>query len=312
MLLFLIIRIHHNSKNIILSSLLFILILVSQSAYGLPIGLLQDDDITIYFEEPLIHAAEETVRLYPALKHDLEGVFGWRIDFRPTVILFNDSNRFQRTAGSRDAIAYAIPNKNLVVIDYSKMKIDPFTLEGTLRHELCHLLLHSHIQEGRLPKWLDEGIAQWVSGGLADIIINQKGSMLNQAVISHRYMPLSALAGRFPSDRESLILAYEESRHFIEFIIQEYGFNRLLMVLTYLKTENDIESAVQKSFSISFDELEKKWYNRLTGGTAWFMFLANHIYEILFFLVSLALIYGFIKVFLRKRAYARLEEDDQH
>lgn len=310
MLLFSVIRVYHDSKKILLSTLVFILILIWQPTYGLTTGILQGEDITIYFDEPLIRAAEETVRVYPALKHDLEEIFRWTIGFRPTVILFNDSDHFQRTAGSRYIIAYAVPNKNLVVIDYSKMKTDPFTLEGTLKHELCHLLLHSHIPEGRLPKWLDEGVAQWVSAGLADIITNQKGSILNQAVISHRYIPLRALAGGFPSDRGSLILAYEESRHFIEFIIHEYGLNDLLMVLSYLKTGNDIESAVQNSLSISFEELERKWYNGLSGGTAWFMFLANHIYEMVFFLVSLALIYGFIKIFLRKRAYARLEEDD--
>ncbi len=310
MLLYSVIHIYHAGKKILLLSLLFMPLFAFQSAYSFTTGLLEDEAIIIYFEEPLIRAAEETVKLYPALKHDLEEVFGWKIDYRPTVILFNDSNNFQRTAGSPYTIAYAIPNKNLIAIDYSKMKIDPFTLEGTLKHELCHLLLHSHIRGGRLPKWLDEGVAQWVSGGLADIIMNQKSSMLNRPAISHRYIPLKALAGRFPNDRESLILAYEESRHFIEFIIQEYGFNKILMVLAYLKTENNIESAVQKTFSISFEDLEKKWYNRLTGGTAWVMFLANHIYEIVFFLVSLALFYGFIKVLLRKRAYARLEEDD--
>ena len=65
-----------------------------------------------------------------------------------------------------------------------------------------------------------------------------------------------------------------------------------------------------KSLLISFDELEREWYNSLKKRITWFHFLINNLYEILFFIAALILIYGFIRVLMRKRAYKKYKEDD--
>jgi hypothetical protein len=52
------------------------------------------------------------------------------------------------------------------------MKTYPFTLTVTLKHELCHLFLHYLIGGGELPRWFNEGIAQWTSGGIAELMFS--------------------------------------------------------------------------------------------------------------------------------------------
>ena len=62
--------------------------------------------------------------------------------------------------------------------------------------------------------------------------------------------------------------------------------------------------------SISLDDLEEGWHDTLRKRITWFNYIVSHLYEILFFLGALIMIYGFIKVFMKKRAYK--EEDDDY
>ena len=301
---------HPSLKKIVLFSFLAFYIPLLKPVYAAKHTFLQKKEVNIIFEDTLRVAAEEVTKIYPGLKTELEGIFGWKVNFKPTVMLIKDRKRFQRLAGSDLIVAFARPQKNLVVIDYSKMKTDPFSIELILKHELCHLLLHSHIKREKLPRWLGEGIAQWVSGGIAEIMRSQKRSVLDGAILSGKHISIRALAKRFPQDRRSLLLAYEESKSLIEYIIREYDKDGILMVLAHLKDGDEVDEAILKGLLISFDELEERWYNHLKKRITWYTYLINHLYEILFSLAALILIYGFVKVLMKKRAYERYEEED--
>ena len=106
------------------------------------------------------------------LKSRLEKTFSWRLDSRASIVLIKDRKNFVNIAESPLTVAFAVPSKNLIVIDCSSVTAHPLSLELTLKHEMCHLLLHSNIKGGGLPRWLDEGTCQWVSGGFVDIIID--------------------------------------------------------------------------------------------------------------------------------------------
>jgi len=271
---------------------------------------IQKNGVNILYDEPLRPAAEEAIELYPFIKRDLERILLWEVSFMPTIILINDSTTFQMMAGNDLIVAYAVPYRELMVIDYARMKTEPFTLEAIMKHELCHLLLHKNIKDQNLPMWLDEGIAQWVSGGLADIIMDRY-SVLDEAILSNRLIRLKYLEKGFPDDGRRLILAYAESKSLIDYIISEYGPDGLLRLLGYLKDGDGINSAVQKTYAISFDELEKRWYDRLKKRATIITFLINNLYEILFFLSALLLIYGFIRVIIKKRSYEEYEDEDE-
>jgi len=290
------------------SFLLFIILLIEPLSAA-DYQLLEKKEMTVLFQGPLRIAAEETASIYPALARELERTLKWKVHFRPTIILVQNSETFQRMADSIHMVAFAIPGRNLVVIDYTKMKTDPFSIETTLKHELCHLLLHHHTKRETLPKWLDEGIAQWVSGGISDILMNPKRSMLDGAILSGRYIRIGTLMKRFPKDRELFMLAYEQSRSLVEYIIGTFGTDGLLMVLSYLKEGDEIGEALSKGLSISLDELEAAWIGHLKKKISFLTYMSNHLYEVLFFLAALILIYGFIKRLIQKRSYGSHDED---
>ncbi|UCB49049.1 MAG: hypothetical protein JSW56_18400 [Deltaproteobacteria bacterium] len=273
-------------------------------------GTLGEKGVIVLFDEPLRVAAEQAATLYPALKKELENTLARPVNFRPTVLLVKESERFQRMAGTNLIVAFAIPEKNLMVIDYSKTRTDPFSIETTMKHELCHLLLYNHIKEATLPKWLDEGICQWVSDGISEIIMTQKRSVLDEAILSGRYISIRALTGRFPRDERYLVLAYEESKSVVEYMISSFGKEAVLSVLNYLEEGAEMDEALVRGLSISLDELESRWHHHLRRRITWVTYLINHLYEILFFLAAMAMIYGFIRGLMKKRAYRDEDEED--
>jgi hypothetical protein len=293
----------------VFSYLFLLLIIFFQSLYAEQTGIIQTNDIIVLFEEPLRIAAKEVVDIYAGLKMELEETLRWRLNFSPTVLLIKNRKPFQRMAGSNIIVAFAIPKKNLVVIDYSKMNTHPFTLGITLKHELCHLLLHHHIRSTNLPKWLDEGISQWVSDGIAEIIMDKKQSVLKEAILSRNYISINKLKESFPEDKRSLLLAYEESKSLVEYIRSNFGRNGILNILKHLKDGYEVDVAILKSLSIPLDELESRWHSHLRKRTTWLTFMATNLYEILFFLGALITIYGFIRLLIKKKGYVD-EEDD--
>jgi hypothetical protein len=271
---------------------------------------LRKNNMAVFFEPSLETAAKEVAEIYPEAKAGLENVLGWDLNITPSVLLIKHTENFQRIAESPLTIAFAVPAKNLVVIDYSRMNINPFTLENTLKHELCHLLLHHHIKAPVLPRWLDEGVCQWLSDGIGDIIIDQKRSFLNKAALSRRFIPLRELERSFPQKENSLILAYEESKGFVTHITSKFGREGMLQVLDLMKKGEDTDTAILKAFSIPTQVLEKEWHDSLKSKITWFTNLSYHLYDILFALMGLITILAFIRLIIKKRALRNEEMDE--
>ncbi len=269
---------------------------------------LQTKEVIIFFEGPLRQIAKEVEEIYPDIKSELVGTLKWQVDFRPEIILVKDKDAFRRMTGSNIVVAFAVPDENLIVLDTSRVYVKPFTLESTLKHELCHILLHNNIESKNLPRWLDEGVCQWASGGIAEIIADSGERTLAKAAVSDSMISIGNLT-RFPDDEKSLILAYEESKSIVEYIVSEYREQGILQVLEYLKQGYSADDSISKGLLVSTSELENKWIAHLKRRHSWFSYVSQHIYTILFFLAALATVYGFIRLLKKKRAYVDEEED---
>jgi hypothetical protein len=280
------------------------------SLFAGEIHCLKRNNMAVFFEPSLETAAKEVAEIYPEVKAQLENALGWDLNLTPSVLLFKHTENFQRIAESPLTIAFAVPAKTLVVIDYSRMNIHPFTLENTLKHELCHLLLHHHIKAPVLPRWLDEGVCQWLSDGIGDIIVDQKRSFLNKAALSSRFIPLRTLERSFPQNENSLILAYEESKGFVAHIISQFGREGILKVLDLMQKGQDTDTAILKALSIPTQVLEKEWHDSLKSKITWFILLSYHLYDILFALMGLITILAFIRLIIKRRALRNEEMDE--
>jgi hypothetical protein len=274
-------------------------------------AMLDTQELAVVYDEALDQTARQLLKAYPGIRQELEALFQWPLDFRPTLVLINNEKKFQQLAGHELVVAYALPKKNVVVIDYSKMNTSPFTLQTTFQHELCHLMLHDHIKDNHLPRWLDEGLCQWASDGLADIIMDSKRALLPTAILSDTYLELTKLAHQFPRDKNALILAYEQSKSVVEYMRREYGRQGILDLLGLLRQGYDFESAFKMRFAITFDTFEDQWRGYLKENIGWFTYLSTHLYEFLFVSAALLTVLGFVRKIFRQRAYSAQEDDDE-
>jgi len=271
---------------------------------------LQTGEVSVLFEKSLENVAKDVVNIYPAVKAELIQKIGLEVDFRPEVLLVRGRDFLNKRAGNDIIVAFAIPERNSIVLDISKVYAKPFSLEATLKHELCHLLLRRHIKGERLPRWLDEGICQWSSGGIAEIMTDSGDNILARATISDRLIPINELR-RFPTEKQSLILAYEESKSIVEYIVAEFGEHEILQVLEYLKKGYSLDEALWKSLSVTTSELELKWHAYLKKKYTRISYLSRNLYIILFSLAALLTVYGFIRMLKKKKVYMdEAEKDD--
>jgi hypothetical protein len=269
---------------------------------------LGDESVIVWFDSPLENSAREVLKAYPSIRGELVTALGWSTAFRPEIVLIKDSASFRTVADSDLVTALAVPQKNLIMIDSSKMNYHPFTLETTLKHELCHLELHHHIAESELPRWFDEGICQWVTGGLSEIMTESNHSILREAVLSNRLISIERLTETFPTDGRDLLLAYDESRSIVEYIEKQFGASAVRKILEQMSRGDNLENAVSKSISISLDELEKRWKASISKKASWFSYIGNNLYEILFLLAALMSIYGFFVILKKKKEYMDKED----
>jgi Peptidase MA superfamily len=288
---------------------LFILLLVFVSAGTLyaKTEMLRGENVIILYDDSLSSIAREVDRMYPSLKNELSEVLQKEADFIPEVVLIKTTESFRKIVGSDMILGFAEPDRNLIVLDTSKVYTKPFTLETTLKHELCHLVLHRGIERENLPRWLDEGVCQWASGGIDELMAGGNENALSNATLSGKLMDIRKL-DRFPNDDASLVLAYEESKSFVEYIVSEYGKQGLLGMLAYLREGSSVNESIEKSLSINIVELENNWRAYLKRKYTWFSYLGNNIYTVIFAIAALITVYGFIRLLKKKRAY---RDDDE-
>lgn len=292
------------TRSITLMSLFFLLIFLNP-IYA-EMDTLQTNDVTVLFKGPIGDIARDVIKLYPAVRADLTDTFRWEVGFRPEVVLVDDRDNFRKIVGNDIIVAFAVPSQKLIVLDTSRVYTKPFTLESTLKHELCHILLHHNIKSERLPRWLDEGVCQWASGGIAELMADDDRAIA-KASMSERLIKIGELE-RFPLDERSLILAYQESKSIVEYIVSEFGKQGILNVLEYLKEGYSVDDSIQKSLSVSLFELEKNWHAHLKRKHTWFSYFSNNLYTILFSLAAIITVYGFIRLLKKKREYKDEEE----
>jgi len=259
----------------------------------------------------LLGAAKDVLRLFPSVKSDLEELFRWDVRFRPEVVLLGHGQTFRMLAPNDLVVALAVPERRLIVIDYTRVGPHLANLEATLKHELCHLLLHANIR--LLPRWFDEGVCQWATGGIAEILMDAKRPDLGKVALSGKLFRFDNLSSAFPEDREGLIIAYEQSLDLVRYITAAYGTRGLDHILDSLKKGRTMEEAVQEGLGIGMTELEKRWLSHLDPKISWLIYVSNNLYEILFFFAAILTLLAAAKTIARKlRDRNTVDEGDDY
>ncbi len=292
-------------------SLVIFLLFLPGKAMGSSDRVMEDENAVILFPPNLEGMAEEVAEIVPVVKAELQRILGWELHGKPVIVLVQESRRFRQMVENPLTVAFAQPERSLLVVDCSRTNNHPLSLRNVIKHELCHLYIHQYVDNRQVPRWFDEGIAQWASDGISDIVQDRKRSFLNRAAFTGNFLPLTSLSRDFPARDSDFILAYEESKDFIVYMIHLYGKKKVLGILGHLKEGEDTGSAVSSSLGVPLEVLEKDWQGSLESKTNWIAHLSSYLYEFLFAFGAMITVCAFIRIIIKKRRYLReIEEDD--
>jgi len=127
-------------------------------------------------------------------------------------------------------------------------------LQRVLKHETAHSFINQ-VAHGRCPQWLNEGLAQLVEPKT----VASRGTRLAQLYSTQHQVPLSTLENSFLSYSSTEAgLAYDEALAAVEFIRDNYGMDRLRMLLEKLGEGMSTEAALQDVLHLSYSDLEQQ------------------------------------------------------
>jgi hypothetical protein len=114
--------------------------------------------------------------------------------------------------------------------------------ERALVHELTHLVVHqaTFSPYGQLPLWLDEGLATY-SEGEPDPDLR---SSLNRAISEGTLISVRSLCSPFSAYADKARLSYAQSYSLVEYLLDNYGQDRMLDLLTLFKQGNTYDEAL--------------------------------------------------------------------
>ena len=271
---------------------------------------LQTPQVRVVHDPALKPRAVQIAEMSPAIIRSLENKLGLPFNLLPTVVPAPGRAAFRQMGGREWFTAFAVPRRQLVVLDLSRLDQRSGDLYATLKHEYAHLLLHQAIDRQRLPRWLDEGVAQWASDGLSEYLPAVQRSLLPQAASAGRLFYLEELRVRFPDDAQGLQLAYEQSRSFVNYLVRRFGDDALRGLLQSLAAGAAPWEAFEEALGAGLETTEDEWRAGLHSPGSWMASLAGHVYGLLFFLAAVATVLAYLRFRHRKRNYREGEDDD--
>ncbi len=134
-----------------------------------------------------------------------------------------------------------------------------------LVHELTHLVVHQATfgPYGRLPTWLDEGLAMYNEGELEPHF----RSRLDKAISDDELISVRSLCSPFSAVTDLAYLSYAQSYSLAAYLLDNYGKDRMLDLLAVLKEGATYDDAMIQVYGFDIDGLDANWRQTL-GNTA--------------------------------------------
>lgn len=128
-------------------------------------------------------------------------------------------------------------------------------LEQVLDHEIVHVLLGRAFLPRVVPRWLQEGLAQFYAGELDARV----ATTLSVAAGKDELLPMAQITRGFPKDPTRAHIAYAQSADFIGWLASHHGEPAIRTLIQQLALGHDYEDAIQEATGLSAKTVEGKW-----------------------------------------------------
>lgn len=220
-----------------------------------------------------------------------------------TIVLAPSAQVWDSVTGGRApewGAGVAFPEARVIVLPtFVSRRNDPEQLGTTLHHELVHLALHRDLP-GVVPRWFDEGYAQWSSGEWDQ----ERAWELRTAFLLGRAPPLDSLTLDWPAGEERARLAYLLSATAVRHLAERTGPQGFELLIATWKREGSLERAVRLAYGMTMGQFEQEWARGVKRRYGWLLIGAQGT---VFWLVVTLLLFVLFAL-RRRRDRAKLAE----
>jgi hypothetical protein len=149
----------------------------------------------------------------------------------------------------------AFTDFGIIAISISPSELD--WGKRALVHELTHLVVRqvTFSPYGQLPLWLDEGLAKYNEGELDPVL----RSSLEEAILKDGLISVRSLCSPFSAYSEKAYLSYAQSYSLVEYLLDNYGQDKMLDLLTLLKQGSTYDEALTAVYGFDINGLDACW-----------------------------------------------------
>jgi len=192
--------------------------------------------------------------------------------------------------------AVAIPERMEMIIPGGRFwPASPLDEARILRHEWAHLALAHEMGNLRIPRWFNEGYAEWAAGAWLD----GGARKLGMALVFGDGPPLDSLTLGWPRERVPAELAYLLSASVIQYLVESSGTRGLETFLAEWKRRRSYDAALRGVYGATPAQLESDWRRWVKRRYGWLIVLSD---SALFWAVLAA---ALTAMFLVRRRYRR-------
>lgn len=191
-----------------------------------------------------------------------------------TAYLAPSEELFLELVGSRVpewSAGVAIPHRNALIIPAFRSSLTrPGETGRVLRHEWAHLGLHQYLEGFRIPRWFDEGYAEWAGGWDAT-----EAWRLRIALATGGTPSLDSLSFRWPDRSVEAREAYLLSATAVEYLVRESGARGLEIFLARWREIGSFERALRRTYGVTSGQLEEDWREYVKDRYGWVYVLSH-------------------------------------
>lgn len=218
-----------------------------------------------YYGEKNYELAEFAAKSIESAYKQLSEDFNHEISNRISLIIYDSHNDFSQTnvvnlPTSAEGIGGVTDKmKNRMTVPFTGDYAD---FRRTLQHELVHAVFNDMFYGGTInsiirnniqlqfPLWFEEGLAEYTALGWD----TNTDMYIRDAVINNYLPPIQYLSGYY---------AYRGGQALWNFIVEEYGRQKIAEILQRIKTTRSVEAGIQQSLGLNIEELDKVWQDAL-------------------------------------------------
>ncbi|MDI6401701.1 hypothetical protein QLX67_06830 [Balneolaceae bacterium ANBcel3] len=227
---------------------------------------IQSDHFDVYYyESKNYYLAEFTAKSLEAAYAQLRTDFRHQLNDRISVIIYDSHTDFSQT----NVVPLPVDAQGIGgVTDKFQNRITiPFmghygNYRQVLHHELLHAVFNDKFYGGTIqsiiqnniqlviPLWFEEGLAEYISLGWD----TDTDMFIRDAVINNYMPPITQMRG---------FMAYRGGQAFWNFIVEEYGREKIAEILHNVRQRRSVEAGLRVSLGLSMEELNERFQDSL-------------------------------------------------